>query len=128
MKQEEIIEMARQADIDHHRLWNDDGTNRLEGFAELVVAREREIIIAKNLPEIERCNAHIKMLEDALSSYMQLFLDPENQPTQFGTATQKYREQEIKDERELCAKICGEYNFGQTPKMIQDAIRARGEA
>ena len=31
-------------------------------------------------------------------------------------------------EREACAKVCGEYNFGQAPKMIQDAIRARGEA
>jgi hypothetical protein len=28
-------------------------------------------------------------------------------------------------EREACAKICGEYNFAQTPKMIQEAIRAR---
>jgi ATP:corrinoid adenosyltransferase len=32
---------------------------------------------------------------DACSSfYMQLFLDPENQPTQFGTATQEYRDAE----------------------------------
>ena len=31
-------------------------------------------------------------------------------------------------EREACAKICGEYNFGQAPKMIQDAIRERGES
>jgi hypothetical protein len=30
-------------------------------------------------------------------------------------------------EREACALICGEYNFGQAPKMIQEAIRARGE-
>ena len=36
MTQDEIIEMARQADIDHHKLWNDDGTNRLEAFAKLV--------------------------------------------------------------------------------------------
>ena len=28
-------------------------------------------------------------------------------------------------EREACAKICGEYNFGQAPKMIQDSILAR---
>ena len=42
MTQEEIIEMARQADIDHHRLWNDDGTNRLETFAKLVAEHERE--------------------------------------------------------------------------------------
>jgi len=42
MTQDEIIEMARQADIDHHKLWNDDGTNRLEAFAKLVAAKERE--------------------------------------------------------------------------------------
>jgi hypothetical protein len=42
MTQDEIIEMAREADIDHHRLWNDDGTNRLEAFAKLVAAKERE--------------------------------------------------------------------------------------
>jgi len=42
MNQDEIIKMAREADIDHHRLWNDDGTNRLEAFAKLVAAKERE--------------------------------------------------------------------------------------
>lgn len=34
--------------------------------------------------------------------YMQLFLDPENQPTQFGTATEEYRSAEIAAEREAC--------------------------
>ena len=34
----------------------------------------------------------------------------------------------VAKEREACAKICGEYNFGQAPKMIQAAIRARGDA
>jgi hypothetical protein len=43
MTQDEIIEMARQSDIDHHKLWNDDGTNRLEAFAKLVAEREREV-------------------------------------------------------------------------------------
>ena len=42
MTQDEIIEMAREADIDHHKLWNDDGTNRLEAFAKLVAQHERE--------------------------------------------------------------------------------------
>ena len=31
-------------------------------------------------------------------------------------------------EREACAKVCDEFNFGQAPMMIQRAIRARGEA
>ena len=31
-------------------------------------------------------------------------------------------------EREACAKVCDKYNFGQAPAMIQNAIRARGQA
>jgi hypothetical protein len=31
-------------------------------------------------------------------------------------------------EREACAKVCDEFNFGQAPQMIQKAIRARGQA
>jgi hypothetical protein len=34
----------------------------------------------------------------------------------------------ITKEREACAKVCDEFNFGQAPMMIQRAIRARGEA
>ena len=30
-------------------------------------------------------------------------------------------------EREACAKVVDEFNFGQAPMMIQRAIRARGE-
>ena len=45
MKQDEIIEMAREAEIDHHKLWNDDGTNRLEAFAKMVAAKKQEDII-----------------------------------------------------------------------------------
>jgi hypothetical protein len=56
--------------------------------------------------------------------YMQLFLDPENQPTQFGTATQEYREQEIKDEREACAKVC-EDSVEYAGDTLAEAIRAR---
>ena len=37
-----IIEMAREVGIDWHRHWNDDESNRLEQFAELVRAYERE--------------------------------------------------------------------------------------
>ena len=44
--------MAREADIDHHRLWNDDGTNSLETFARLVAEKEREACatICEQLP------------------------------------------------------------------------------
>ena len=42
MTQEDITRMAREADIDWHRHWNDDESNRLERFAALVAAAERE--------------------------------------------------------------------------------------
>jgi len=31
-------------------------------------------------------------------------------------------------EREACAKVCDEFNYGYAAMMIQRAIRARGEA
>jgi hypothetical protein len=39
---EQIIEWSREADIDWHKHWNDDESNRLEAFAKLVAAHERE--------------------------------------------------------------------------------------
>ena len=39
-----VIEMAREAGFDVHRQWNDDGTNRLERFADLIRADEREAL------------------------------------------------------------------------------------
>jgi hypothetical protein len=37
-----------------------------------------------------------EVVKQTENNFMQLCLDPENQPTQFGTATQEYREKEIK--------------------------------
>jgi hypothetical protein len=103
---QEIIEMAREAGFVITYIGDPIGTNyaMLEAFAKLV--------------------------EDKVTArYMQLFLDPENQPTQFGTATQEYREQEIKDEREACAEEaeCIEAWYNDS-RGIAKAIRARGEA
>ena len=44
MTQDEIIDMARQADLDWHTGWtlDDDQPNRFEAFAKLVAAKERE--------------------------------------------------------------------------------------
>jgi hypothetical protein len=73
-------------------------------------------------------NAYELGVESGRETYMQLFLDPENQPTQFGTATQEYREQEIKDEREACAKVCEELHPGLATNVAAQYIRNRGEA
>lgn len=42
MNTKRIRELAKQAYLDWHKNWNDDGRNRLEKFAALVAAEERE--------------------------------------------------------------------------------------
>lgn len=61
---------------------------------------------------------------------MQLFTDPENQPTQHGTVTVEYMQREIAAEREACAKVCDGYDNGRHANMAvicADAIRERGQ-
>ena len=73
-----------------------------------------------------------EVVKQTENRFMQLFLDPENQPTQFGTATQEYREKEIKDEREACAKFIEHDYVRQFERPWREdlsaAIRARGQA
>ena len=66
MDKNEIACMARKAGIrnDCDGIWCD--ADQLKRFAALVAAAERERIIAANAPEIERCNAYIKELEEAM--------------------------------------------------------------
>jgi hypothetical protein len=110
MTQNEIIELARQAGMEVHGgkgqirigldvFTGDDTTNQVVAFAKLVEDKVRQEIIEKNAPVIRKVNEHIKELQDA-----------------------------VKAEREACAKLCDKFNWGQAPKMIQEAIRARGEA
>lgn len=87
MNREDILRLAREARIeqDGEMLYSFRNSDKdqdvriedLERFATLVAAAERERIIAANAPEIEKINAHIKTLEDAISA-----------------------------EREACAKVC----------------------
>ena len=42
MNRDDIIRMAREADLDWHKHWGDDESNRLERFAALVAAAERQ--------------------------------------------------------------------------------------
>jgi len=72
MTQDEIIEMAKEAGFLEHlgQMYTNNryGDCRLEliSFAKLIAAKERERIKQANAPEIERVNAHIKKLEDAV--------------------------------------------------------------
>jgi hypothetical protein len=118
MTKDEIIEMAKQAGF----FINDELTitspfiedicisPMLKEFAKLVAAKERD-------------------------RYMQLFLDPENQPTQFGTATQEYRAQEIQEVQALLTELAHivrtTHIYGPEMKKLleqEEAIRARGES
>ena len=58
-----VIEMAREAGF---MMENSAAIQAAERFAELVRADEREHIITKNTLEIERCNSHIKALEQEI--------------------------------------------------------------
>ena len=105
MTRDDIIKMALDAGFCH------DINNgiylcapmHIERFAALVVAAERERIIAANAPEIEKINAHIRKLEDA-----------------------------VKAEREACAKVCQEYETNNDIaetwlNIVSEVIRARGQ-
>jgi hypothetical protein len=88
MTRDDIINMANQAGLYHFydseshctgitdaRLVTEDKerdddrlVEMLAPFAALVAAAERERIIAKNAPEIEKINAHIQALEEAVAA------------------------------------------------------------
>jgi hypothetical protein len=73
--------------------------NVFDRFASLVVAAEREQIIALNAPEIERINEYIKTLEEAVAA-----------------------------EREACAKVVEQAGVDGYGTLAAAAmIRARGE-
>ena len=112
MSRDDIIRMAREAGFNHPRLETETDYSRLERFAALVAAAEH-------------------------ASMMQLFTDPENQPTQHGTVTVEYMREQIAAEREACAKVCEGMRVyvGRDNATIQSsakdcaaAIRARGQA
>jgi len=67
MNREDIIRMAQEAAIMPPN-WGatENQWRTLHDFAALVAAAERERIIAANAPEIERINAYIKELEEAM--------------------------------------------------------------
>lgn len=118
MTQDEIVELAREAGLlvigtadggEAVYTWPAGITEEIETFAKLVAAKVE-------------------------ARYMQLFLDPENQPTQFGTTTQEYQEQEIAEIRDLlfalAHRIRTTHLYGlEVQKMLEqaEAIRARGE-
>lgn len=101
MTQDEIIEMARQANL--FGIYADEAIDSVTRFANLVAQHERERIKVANEPEIERVNAHIKELENAILA-----------------------------EREACANLCEQHGYehycGNVTDKLAETIRARGQA
>jgi hypothetical protein len=107
MNRDNIIRMARSAirlaakDTDLTNFDQEatilDRYQFLYWFAKEVAAAERERIIAQNAPEIEKINAHIKTLEEAVAA-----------------------------EREACAKVCEEVERKAThqPPMVSQGCQA----
>ena len=98
MEREQIIRMANESNL--LGIYADEAIDSVIRFADLVASAERERIKQANAPEIERINAHIKELEDA-----------------------------VKAEREACAKVCEQQlsTHGWAQACIAaSAIRARG--
>jgi MoaA/NifB/PqqE/SkfB family radical SAM enzyme len=94
-----IIEMAREAGIDWHRHWNDDESNRLEAFADLIRANEREAWEHKYA---------------RLQGLMEIRETQPNKPCCLA-------------EREACAKVCDAWDeWAGTQGIFAKAIRARG--
>ena len=104
MTRDEIFAMAREVGMFYQPQagWI-AGLNHLERLAALVAAAER-------------------------TSMMQLFTDPENQPTQHGTVTVEYMQREIAAEREACAQAAEDMCEYGKPFSAAAAIRARGKA
>jgi hypothetical protein len=102
MNREDIIRIAHESHLDVYGLGTDYAkfADALQRFAAIVASTERERIKQANAPEIERINAHIKELEDAVLA-----------------------------EREACAKVCEEYaDDSRTGATCAEVIRARKES
>jgi hypothetical protein len=76
---------------------------------------------------------HLMMLvqqaiEEEREAMMQLFTDPENQPTQYGTVTLEFMQREIAEEREACAQLVEDFEL-VFPGLSRcgNAIRARDQ-
>lgn len=99
MNREDVIRMAREAGFRVNT--TEAFLEELKRFAALVTSAERERIKQANTPEIERVNAYIKELEDA-----------------------------VKVEREACAKVCDDLDkmrgYSYADKCAAH-IRARGQ-
>jgi hypothetical protein len=101
MTQDEILDALYKVvqENKHYTTWT-LSTPHLVALVNLAIEKERDRIKQANAPEIERVNAHIKELEDAILA-----------------------------EREACADIAENWNSNGMPRTgVANEIRARGQA
>lgn len=58
---ERLKEIAQQADLDWHKHWNDDESNRLELFAELIIKDYRQEWVGLTTDELKEINDRFKL-------------------------------------------------------------------
>ncbi len=118
---ENIARMARSCGINFHQA----GWPELERFAALVI----EDFLKRSGQYLTNDASREAALTAERASILQLFTDPENQPTQHGTVTLEYMQREITAERERfsleCIDLVAAYGG---PVDLEAAIRARGQA
>jgi hypothetical protein len=142
MTRDDIIRMARQAGLYHFydseghcsgitdaRLVDEDQercddrlVEMLAPFANLVAAAERERIIAKNAPEIQRLNAHIKALEEAVQAERKNY---EHTLTLQQKSYEREIQIEVEAEREACAFDAEWCIQNHLEHLMPERIRAR---
>jgi hypothetical protein len=101
MTQDEILDALHKVvqENKHYTTWT-VSTPHLVALVNLAIEKESDRIKQANAPEIERVNAHIKELEDAILA-----------------------------EREACADIAENWNSNGMPRTgVANEIRARGQA
>ena len=145
MTQEDIIKLAQEAGLiragEHYTEPARWGISEITDFYQRAVAAERQRIIAANAPEIERINAYIKELEEALvigREKVATWMTRQGYATGHGDSIEdllREAEWQIRErEREACAKVCEErqevfqkYYTKGLAAMCAEAIRARSK-
>ena len=120
---EEIIKIAQEAGL---HIATDVNWMPIIGFE--YAERFVKAVLANNPPQsyMSYQEGYAAGQAAERKSLMQLFTDPENQPTQHGTVTVEYMEREIAAEREACAKVCEAMNkYMDDGEECATAIRAR---
>ncbi len=139
----DIIRMAREADIDWHKHWNDDESNRLEVFAALVEDAQAKRMHEEGMVTVGHMREQIAAERNKLAQWM---ID-HSYATGHGDTTEDLLDEldwqiteswskvvvaSVEAEREACAKVC-ETKLGPTAtdyygKTYAATIRARGQA